>query len=59
MSKIDKLKSLVSDINKKTGKNTMAFGSECVEYKLYPTPFPTVTNLIGGFPIGKFTTIAG
>lgn len=33
--------------------------SEATKYEFFSTPFPTVTNLIGGIPRGRFTTIAG
>lgn len=33
--------------------------SEATKYTFYDTPFATVNSLIGGIPVGRFTTIAG
>ena len=33
--------------------------SEATKYTFYDTPFATVNSLIGGIPIGRFTTLAG
>lgn len=33
--------------------------SEATKYGFYDTPFATVNSLIGGLPIGRFTTLAG
>jgi RecA/RadA recombinase len=33
--------------------------SDATKYEFYTTPFASVNSLIGGLPIGRFTTIAG
>lgn len=33
--------------------------SNATKYEFYDTPFPTVNNLIGGLPKGRYVTIAG
>ena len=55
----DKLKALTDKINKKYNSNTLAIGAELASYELINTPFASLNALIGGFPRGKFTTIAG
>lgn len=50
------------DINKilKDFKGTgIKRASDAFKFTTYPTPFATVTNLIGGIPKGRFTTVAG
>lgn len=55
------LNALNKALNKLKEKNQMAIcsGSKLAEVKLLDSPFATVNALIGGIPLGKFTTIAG
>ena len=54
MTDIDKL--LSTDKFKNLG---ITKASEAAKYEFYSTPFASVNSLIGGLPIGRFTTIAG
>jgi RecA/RadA recombinase len=49
-SEIDKLLKDIPSIRK---------GSDAIHYTFLDTPFATVTNLIGGIPRARFTTLAG
>lgn len=55
-----KLRAALKKIEKATGDIFIKTGTECEPVKFLATPFDTLNTLIGGgFPIGKFTTIAG
>lgn len=52
MSKIDKLLEEYKDLG-------ITRASEGTKYEFYDTPFASVNSLIGGIPLGRFTTVAG
>lgn len=54
-----KLDNLKTKVNEKLGSNVLKLGSELTDFGLLDTPFDTINNLIGGVPIGRFTTVAG
>lgn len=52
----------MTDINKilkDYSKLGIRRASDAYKFTNYPTPFAAVTNLVGGIPKGRFTTIAG
>lgn len=53
----------MSKITDKLLKELEALGiskaTEATKYTFYDTPFATVNSLIGGFPLGRFSTVAG
>lgn len=55
----DKIKNLLEKVNKKVGSTVLQVASEATAYEFLDTPFATINNLIGGIPLGRFTTIAG
>jgi len=58
-NKLDTIKKLVDKINKKTGTNTLVFGSDMADHEWITTPFASVNSLIKGLPRGRFTVVAG
>jgi recombination protein RecA len=57
--KSKKINNILEKINKKYGKGSLSIASNIAPFGTHKTPFPTVNNLCGGIPIGRFTTIAG
>jgi hypothetical protein len=57
----DKNKILKGELRKisEASGGSIKLGTECIEYKLLDTPFPTLNTIIGGIPRGRFTTVAG
>lgn len=56
----DKLKTinkLMTSVNKDS--TVMSYASQGIKYTFLKTPFPTVDNLIGGIPRGRYTTVCG
>lgn len=55
-----RINAALKKIEKSTGNVFIKTGNKCEPVKFLATPFDTLNTLIGGgFPIGKFTTIAG
>lgn len=53
-----RLKKIIDSVKEKTGAN-INVASEMPDTILLDTPFPSLDSLIGGIPLGKFSTIAG
>jgi recombination protein RecA len=53
-----RLKKVIDLVKEKTGAN-IHVASEMTDFTLLDTPFPSLNSLIGGIPLGRFTTIAG